>query len=596
MTSDLPIEELRPAVTRIADRPGVSVVIQAPPGSGKSTQVPQMLLDGGIEGEIVVLQPRRIAARMLAARVAHERNGRLGEEIGYQVRLERVVRPSTRVCYVTEGVLLRRMLSDPTLKKVAAVIFDEFHERHLDADVGLARCRELQETDRPDLRLIVMSATLDSDRVKRFLEPCEVLESAGRTHPVEIRYLPQSRDRPLWEKITRAARQVAQEEGIQGHFLLFLPGSFEIRKTGECLRREKWTRGVEILPLYGDLSPVQQDAAVAPSAAPKVIVATNVAETSLTIDGVRVVIDGGLARIPRFDSVRGFNTLTISSVSRASTDQRAGRAGRTAPGICVRVWSESEQRGRPAQETPEIHRLDLAETVLHLKRMARIDLERFRWFEAPEPQALERALVLLTALGALERESGELTGIGRRMADFPVSPRYARMLVEAERLEGGEWWIPACLLVALAQSRPLFPKGKAGAAVRQRFMEPGDESDWWPLIRAYQVAANAGFRTERCRELGIHGVGAREVDRLFQMLLRRGGYREVPAHWPAFSTEALTSHLASLVSRSDRGAARSGEQGVRGDGSAPWPVGAGKCDCRRSSSGRGGGDDGDRGT
>ncbi len=528
MPSALPIEEIRPTLTEALVIPGQSVVIKAPTGSGKSTQVPQMVLDdlGGALGDIVVLQPRRIAARMLAARVSAERRTRLGEEVGYQVRFERVVSPKTRIRFVTEGILLRRMLSDPTLKGTSVVLFDEFHERHLDADIGLARCRQLQQSSRPDLKLIVMSATLDAANLETFLEPCQIIESAGRTFPVKMVYRPQGgRDMPLWDKMVRAAREAASHEG---DMLMFLPGSFEIQKTISALGREKWARDREVLPLYGDLPPNQQDAAVAPNQRRKIIVATNVAETSLTIDGVCVVIDSGLVRLPNYDATRGLNTLTIQPISQASADQRAGRAGRTAPGVCYRLWAESHHHTRASHEAPEIHRLDLAETILHLKRIVGHTLETFPWFETPDPITLKRALTLLGDLGAIDRGSGEITDHGRRMTDFPVAPRYARLLVEAEQLGRPDDWIPACLFVALAQCRPLFPKGKAGHAARQRFMEPGDRSDFLPLWRGFQGAAGAGFRLETCRQLGVHAGAAREVDRLFKMLVKRGGYAKIP--------------------------------------------------------------------
>lgn len=566
MASQLPIEEVRNEVENAIAVPGASLVVEAPTGSGKSTQVPQMLLDGGIAGEIVVLQPRRIAARMLAVRVASERRGKLGDEVGYQVRFERVVGPRTRIRFVTEGVLLRQMLSDPDLARVGAVVFDEFHERHLDGDVGLARCRQLQQTSRPDLTLVVMSATLEASSIEAFLAPCQRIVSQGRTFSVDIRYRPQGgRDTPVWEKMARAGREVAQQEGIQGHFLFFLPGAFEIRKTVDCLKREKWARELDIHPLYGDLPPQQQDAAVAPSTRPKAIVATNVAETSLTIDGVRVVIDSGLARTANFDAQRGLNTLTIEPISQASADQRAGRAGRTAPGICVRLWGETHHQARTPQEVPEIHRLDLAETALHLKKLGISDLDAFPWFERPIPTTLQRALRLLADLGAIDSETGSITDIGKRMADFPVSPRYARLLVEAERREDAHAWIPACLIVALAQSRPLFPKGKAGDGARQAFMEKGDQSDLLPLIRAYQTAVAAGFRLERCRELGIHAGAAREVERLLRMLVKRGGYQDIPE-------QDLRAPLAALLLPSfpDQIAAR------RGPGSKVFEVAGGR--------------------
>ena len=327
-TPSLPIEEIRPALLQATHDPGASVVVHAPTGSGKSTQVPQMLLDGGHPGQILVLQPRRIAARMLARRVAWERGVSVGQEVGYQVRFERMAGPKTRIRYLTEGVLLRQLLDNPTLRGVGAVVFDEFHERHLDADVGLARCRLLKDTLRPDLTLVVMSATLETAGLERYLEDGTTLSSEGRTFPVDIRYAPQGgRGTPVWEKIAKAARTALTQDQPEGHALIFLPGSFEIRKTIERLRREKWARDMDIMPLYGELSPQQQDAAVAPTKHRKIIVATNVAETSLTIDGVRCVIDSGLARLPSFDPSRGINTLTIEPISKASADQRAGRAG-----------------------------------------------------------------------------------------------------------------------------------------------------------------------------------------------------------------------------------------------------------------------------
>ena len=529
-SSDLPIQEIQPALCSALQEDGVALILQAPTGSGKSTQVPQMLVDAGLRGDIVVLQPRRIAARMLAQRVATERHCKLGDEVGYQVRFEKVTSSQTRIKFVTEGILLRQMLSDPALARVGAVIFDEFHERHLDADIGLAQCRQLQQTKRPDLKLVVMSATLETAALETFLEPSRVLQSDGRTHPVEIRYRPQGgRDTPLWEKMTKASREAVGQEKHEGHVLMFLPGSFEIQKTCEALKREKWARDVDILPLYGDLSPQQQDAAVAPSTRRKIIVATNVAETSLTIDGVRIVIDSGLARVPNFDPVRGLNTLTIDAISQASSDQRAGRAGRTAPGICVRLWGEAQHRQRAPHVTPEVHRLDLAETVLHLKTLGMIDLNIFDWFEAPSPVTLKRAVQLLIDLQAIDAETQAITDMGKRMADFPVSPRYGRVLVEAEqRDDDGQSWLVACLLVALSEGRPILPKGKGGQAARARFVERQDDSDFLPLLRAYQSAASCRFQLDQCRQLGVHAGAAREVDRLFRILLRRGGFNDVP--------------------------------------------------------------------
>jgi ATP-dependent helicase HrpB len=317
------------------------LIVCAPTGSGKSTQVPQMLLDNGFlgAGQVVILQPRRLAARLLAGRVAWERKGELGREVGYQIRFESVVSKETRIRFVTEGVLLRQMVQDPTLPGVSALIFDEFHERHLYGDITLARALEVQETQRPDLQILVMSATLESAKLEDYLKPCRVVESAGRTFPVDIRYSadPSYVDkRPVWEQAAEAFSRYVSSGG-EGDVLVFMPGGFEISQTLDAIRHTDEAGGFILLPLHGELNPKDQDAAVARYDKRKVVVATNVAETSLTIDGVRCVIDSGLARIPRYDPFRGINTLLIEKISQASADQRAGRAGRTAR----RAWTSA---------------------------------------------------------------------------------------------------------------------------------------------------------------------------------------------------------------------------------------------------------------
>lgn len=373
---ELPIFEVEARLVEAVARTR-RIVLQAPTGSGKSTQVPQMLLDHGLlgrNGEVVVLQPRRLPARVLARRVAMERGARLGGEVGYQMRFENVTSRETRIRYVTEGTLLRRMITEPDLPGVAAILFDEFHERHLYGDVTLARALELAKTRRPDLLLGVMSATLEAGPIAAYLDPCAVLESQGRTFPVEIRFAdkPYDFDRfPVWEAAADALERVWRE--TEGDALVFMPGAYEIQRTISAIRGTSVRAA--LFALHGELPPDQQDAALDPCAERKVIVATNVAETSLTIPGVRLVIDAGLARIPRFDPHRGINTLLVERISRASSDQRAGRAGRTAPGVCVRLWTDREHAMRPAQELPEIRRLDLAEVVLTLKEAGVPDLE-----------------------------------------------------------------------------------------------------------------------------------------------------------------------------------------------------------------------------
>ncbi len=516
----LPIFELESAITRAAV-PGCRLVVRAPTGSGKSTQIPQMLRDGPLAGagEIVVLQPRRLAARMLAARVARERGGVLGGEVGYQVRLEGAVGPTTRIRYVTEGILLRQMLSDPTLPRIAAVVFDEFHERHLYGDITLARALDLQASIRPDLRILVMSATLDTALLETYLRPCVVLESEGRTFPVDIEYAerPPSDREPVWELAADAFDRLIAG-GAEGDVLIFMPGAYEIGRTIGALRDRGAARGFALMPLHGELPVEAQDEAVAPGPGRKVVVATNVAETSITIEGVRNVIDGGLARIPKFDPHRGINTLLIERISRAAADQRAGRAGRTAPGRCVRLWTARDHHARAAAETPEVKRLDLAEVALALKASGVNDLAAFRWLEPPAPRSLERAETLLRDLGALD-EAGAITPLGRRMLAFPVHPRYARMFIAAEQFQCVD---AVALIAALTQGRGLLQRGAESDARGRRDDILGDHvpSDFFLHMRAFRYAERSNFSPDACRRLGIHAQSARQAGQLFETFRR----------------------------------------------------------------------------
>src|ERR1043166_6223913 len=401
---DLPIFELEHRI--VAEIQAQSrLIIQAPTGSGKSTQVPQILLDHGLLGDrqVVVLQPRRLATRLLAARVASERNSRLGEEVGYQIRFENVTSGRTRIRFVTEGILLRQLIQDPQLRNVSAILFDEFHERHLYGDITLARALQLQATSRPDLKLVVMSATLDAGLLEKYLAPCAVLRSSGRTFPVVTEFLlkPVGGDGyPVWDLAADELERIAPQ--TEGDVLVFMPGKYEIGRTISAIRASRVSHRFVVLPLHGELPPSEQDAALAHYEKRRAIVSTNVAETSLTIDGVRVVIDSGLARIARFDPRRGINTLLVEKISRASAEQRTGRAGRTAPGHCLRLWTEREHIDRAAQELPEVKRLDLTEVVLTLKASGVEEIGSFRWLEPPDPRALARAEQLLSDLGRSE--------------------------------------------------------------------------------------------------------------------------------------------------------------------------------------------------
>jgi ATP-dependent helicase HrpB len=517
--SDLPIYEIeQPLLESLATQK--RLVLTAPTGSGKSTQVPQMLLDGGLlrDGQVTVLQPRRLPTRMLAAWVAQARGVRLGREVGYQMRLDNLTSPVTRICYVTEGVLLRRMLADPDLKGVNAILFDEFHERHLYGDITLARAMQIQESTRSDLIIIVMSATLDIAAVQKYLHPCAALSSQGRAYPVAIEYLSNPAGRtPIWELAVKELGRLLREHP-QGDALIFMPGAYEIMRTVHAARA---TLGPEfvVFPLHGELPPIDQDAAVARYDRRKIVVSTNVAETSLTIDGVRLVIDSGWARIPRHDPYRGINTLLVEKISRAAADQRAGRAGRTAPGHCLRLWTAHEQAARPAQELSEVKRLDLSEVILTLKASGVNDVSTFRWLESPDPRALERAETLLADLGAMDGTTGAITALGRRMLAFPAHPRYARMLLAAQDYDCVR---PVALIAALTQGRDLLARahGKHVDDGRDDLFGAETESDFFVLMRAWRHAERNGYHIERCRRLGVHAQAARQVGPLFEQFLK----------------------------------------------------------------------------
>jgi len=535
---DLPIYELEPAIVA-ALRASGRLIVQAPTGSGKSTQIPQMLLRHGLlgaRGEVTVLQPRRLATRLLAKRVAEEAGTPLGEIVGYQIRLESRVSERTRIRFVTEGILLRQMSFDPALRGISAVVFDEFHERHLYGDISLARALQIQKTTRPDLKIVVMSATLDAAVLRDYLAPCEVLTSQGRSFPVKIEYLPRMVDferEPVWDVAARECARVAAE--TPGDLLVFMPGAYEISRTVQAVQGERALRGFVTFPLHGELPPDAQDRAVARYDTRKIIVSTNVAETSLTIDGVTAVIDSGLARVARYDPHRGINTLLIEKISAASADQRAGRAGRTAPGVGVRLWTEREHAQRPAQELPEVKRLDLAEVVLTLKASGIDDVINFPWLERPDPRSLERAEALLADLGAVSEvgrgvpglrsfseggptSAGKITDLGRKMLRFPVHPRYARMLLEADARGCVR---PVALMAALTQGRNFFLRGvpKEVDQSREDLLGEEPESDFFLLMRAWRYADKNNYALDACRRLGVHAQAARQVGPLFEQFL-----------------------------------------------------------------------------
>jgi ATP-dependent helicase HrpB len=450
----LPIDDVLPQVVA-ALRQRDCAVLRAPPGTGKTTRVPPELLDAGFanSGKILVLQPRRVAARATAARMAAERGTRLGEEVGYQVRFDSRTGPRTKIEVITEGILLRMLHDSPFLEGIAAVIFDEFHERSLSSDLALGMVRQIQESVRPELKILVMSATLAAEPIAAYLGGCPVVESQGRTFPVTVSYLPALDKRPLEELVLMGVERVCEESA--GDILAFLPGVGEIRRAAVSLEGIASERDLVILELYGDLPAEQQDAVLEPGKKRKVILATNVAETSLTIEGVTAVVDSGLARILRRDEQTGLDRLELTTISKASADQRAGRAGRTQCGICLRLWPEAAHRHRAEYETPEIHRVDLTGAILQLAGWIEPDYRAFPWFEPPEAVAVERAERLLEMLGALHAQ--QITSLGQDLAALPVHPRIARLLMEGEQLGApNETALAAALL---SERDPFFRAG-----------------------------------------------------------------------------------------------------------------------------------------
>ncbi|MCY1035466.1 ATP-dependent helicase HrpB [Corallococcus sp. BB11-1] len=513
----LPIDPLLPDIVSTL-RSARSLVLEAPPGAGKTTRVPRALLEAGLgQGkEIVVLQPRRLPTRLAAQRVSEELGERVGETVGYQVRFEDVRGPKTRMSFVTEGVLGRRLLTDPTLRDVGIVVLDEFHERHLSADISLALLRRLQETARPDLKLVVMSATLEAEPVRAYLGGAPSLRSEGRRFDVSVEYLSAPDERHLDQQVLSALKRLFTQ-GVDGDVLVFLPGAGEIRRARDTCAEFAERHDADVLPLHGDLSPAEQDRAVRRSSRRKIILSTNVAETSVTIDGVAVVIDSGLARVASHSPWSGLPQLKLGKVSRASATQRAGRAGRTRAGHCVRLYTQHDFDGRPDQEAPEIRRTDLAETVLSLRASGVKDLAAFPFFEAPPAPAMEAAETLLRRLGAVDAQ-GKVTDVGQRLLRFPVHPRQARVIVEGERRGVGA---DAALLAALMGERDIRREARAnlGGGGRAAAIVSGP-SDLLELLERFREAGRSGFSSGRMQSLSLDAGAVQSVERVQKQLRR----------------------------------------------------------------------------
>ncbi|ATQ42716.1 ATP-dependent helicase HrpB [Caulobacter mirabilis] len=445
----LPIEQILPRLqATLRERP--NAVLVAPPGAGKTTGVPLALKDEPwTDGrKLIVLEPRRLAARAAAARMASTLGESVGQTVGYRVRMQSRVSAATRIEVVTEGVFTRMIQDDPALDGVAAVLFDEFHERSLDADLGLAFARDSQGVLREDLRLLVMSATLDGAAVARLLDEAPVIESEGRAWPVDTRYLGRDPAKRLEEQVARAVDKALAEE--TGSLLVFLPGQGEILRTRDLIAERMRRPDVDLAPLYGAMEGRDQDLAISPSPAGrrKVVLATAIAETSLTIEGVRVVIDAGLARVPRFDPASGLTRLETVRVSRAAADQRRGRAGRTEPGVCYRLWDEEETRALVPFGRPEILETDLSGLALDLARWGARDPSELQFLDPPPVAAFAEARTLLARLRALDGQ-GALTAHGKALADLPLPPRLAHMVVRGAA--GGQGLLAARIAALLTE-------------------------------------------------------------------------------------------------------------------------------------------------
>ena len=516
----LPIDSLVPELLRaLGERP--SLVLVAEPGAGKTTRVPPALLSlpgvGGPAGdrEVVVLEPRRLAARMAATRVATELGGAVGDLVGYQVRFEEATSARTRLRFVTEGILTRRLLRDPELSGVGAVVLDEFHERHLHGDVALAVLRELQRTTRPDLRLVVMSATLDAEPVARFLD-APILVAKGRTFPIEIRHADSVEERPLDKQIASAVRALVSG-GLDGDVLVFVPGAAEIRRAADTCAAIARDADLDIAPLHGDLTAADQDRAVRPGPRRKIILSTNIAESSITVEGVAAVVDSGLARRASHAAWSGMPRLAVEKISRASATQRAGRAGRVRAGICVRLYTKADHDARPLHDAPEIARLDLAQTWLELRAAGRAGIT---FFEAPPDSSVRAADQLLERLGALDGE-GRVTPLGRELLRVPLHPRAARLFTYAESEGAREDGAVAAALLGERSirraGRARFDGGRAGAGGGDHATT---DSDLVALVELYREAERARFSEGALRAMDLDSAAVRAVSRAVQQLLR----------------------------------------------------------------------------
>jgi len=561
---ELPVDAVLPEVLE-AVRARRGTVLVAPTGSGKTTRVPPALL-AALPGEVWLVEPRRIAARAAARRIAEERGTALGAEVGYSVRFERVGGPRTRLWCVTEGVLLRRIVEDPLLEGISAVLFDEFHERSLEADLALALARRVRQEVRPDLVLLALSATLESEPLAAFLD-APVVTSQGRQYPVEVRHSPSFAGESLEDSLVRAleaelgARSAAPNAAgsRNGDVLVFLAGVGEIRRAGRALAPLAQRAGMELAELYGDLPAEAQDRLFRPGARPRIVLATNVAETSITLPRVDAVIDSGAARVLRFDAGTGLDRLELGPISRASADQRAGRAGRTGPGRAWRLWSEPEHRALAPRERPQVESLDLAGALLQILAFGESKPAEFPWFERPPESHVAAAEALLVALGAAKRKGDGLllTAKGQRLSALPLHPRLGSLLLDgAARGIARE----AALAAALLAERDPFRRA-ARELGSNRFADALD-SDVAERVRALEAFAR-GARSDA--DPGAAQAVLRAAERL-QRLCPRASAAPPSAHArdEALLRALLAAYPDRVARRREPGSPRARMVGGRG--------------------------------
>ena len=429
MESLLPIQEVLAELKQTLSFQN-TVILQAPPGAGKSTILPLELMgETWLKGKkIILLEPRRMAAKMVCERMASLLNQPIGNQVGYQVRFENKTNKNTRIEVLTEGILTRRMQQDNSLDEIGMVIFDEFHERSLHADLALAICREIQQVLRNDLRILIMSATLDSEKLSLLLNEAPIITSKGRQYPIQLKYLALNQEYPIYRQMATGIKKMLLEE--EGDILAFLPGAGEILKTQELLNQE--LINIKTYPLYGDLSQQDQQKAILPdkNGARKIVLSTSIAETSLTIEGIKIVVDSGYSRVPKFDAKTGLTKLETNRVTKDTADQRAGRAGRLGPGVCLRLWSEATQHNLKPHRTPEILEADLSPTILELANWGKHDFKNMTWLSSPPNASLEYGKDLLSLLGALNEN--QISKRGKNLLAIPAHPRIAHLLLEGK--------------------------------------------------------------------------------------------------------------------------------------------------------------------